>query len=239
MMEHIHSKEHIRKVSEQLFGYEEKWITSLMTDVNAYNLFCNIDNEIFIRFGRVPTALLVASAEKGDGRTSIAVLTAVLTAIHEPKKKVLLIDADTGYAGVSGIFGSAEGAKGLNDYFTGDAGFADCVLKSALDNLHIIPASVGGERKLKLSQDRFEEMICTAQQDYGLIVVDSPAAGSNNDTASLAKIVGNVLFVVRYGGPKREQIASVISEFARVNANILGAVLNQRIYPLPKFVYAR
>lgn len=239
MNDRIPVKDHIKVAVEQLFGNAQGRIKSLILDENAYNLFCDLDNEMFIAFERAPTALLVASTEEGEGCTSIAVLVAVLWALHQPRKKVLLVDADTRNAGASNLFGlpAGDGVKSLNHYFAGNADFGDCIRKSGLENLHVMTASVG-EWKLKLSPDRFEDLVNNAKRNYELVIVDSPASGKNKDAASLAKIIRNVLLVIGYGGPKREQINSVISEFRRVNANIIGAVINKRIYPLPRFVYS-
>jgi non-specific protein-tyrosine kinase len=63
-------------------------------------------------------------------------------------------------------------------------------------------------------------------QDADIVLFDAPPVMSATDAAVLATQVDGVLLVVNAGETKREQVRNAIERLQKVNANIVGSVLN-------------
>ena len=198
-----------------------------------------VENELYLAFGDKSVPLVVASAQPGEGRSTLAVLLAAEMASQNGGRPVLLVDADLNGGGAGRLLGVEDGGEGLAGYFAGAAGFDRVVRETALSNLDVGVAGAGARGRAAFSPAGFERFISEALTRYGRVIVDAPAARGNADLASLARVVGSVVLVVRYGGPNREQVRVVIDELARAGARLLGVVINQREYPVPQWLYGR
>ena len=194
-------------------------LIQILENEDAFRLYNKLDNEIFLSLGKESKPIIVASAQAGEGRTTIALLLASFSAAYDPSRKVLLIDGHLKGGDIGSFFEIHK--KG----------------KTELDNLHIITSNNRNGARIKLSHTRFTALIEEAKKLYDLIIVDSPPANISNDVISFAKVIKNVLLVVRYGGPNRQQIKRLVDDLKRAEANILGVVFNQREYHIPEFFY--
>jgi Mrp family chromosome partitioning ATPase len=210
----------------------------LLSDT-GFELYRAVDNELFLRNGNTGVCLGMASARPREGRTTTALLCAALSAAQAPRRRILLLDASLGDHGVGAQLGIAPGQPGLNDICRNGAPFDACVVTTALPNLHVIGGGDGEGKPRKLLQQEFGAFLAEARKRYQLVVADTPAGSENRDLISMAKLLDHMLMVVRYRYATREQIKPLIGEFASQQVSLLGAVLNRRVFPIPRFFYGR
>jgi Mrp family chromosome partitioning ATPase len=234
------STENINAALRPLFkaatGKNARWLETLLGSDDAATVFSALDGELFLLEKNIPPSVLITSAVRGEGRTSLAVLLAVFSAIQNKDRKILLVDADISGGGLADIF-ALVGKPGLGEFFHGQAEFSQCLHASVLPNLWITPLSRDKTGLAMLSLQAFQRFIDQARSKFDLVVVDGPAGGASKTVLSVANVVHTCVLVVRCGGPTREQIASLRSELERVGVNVLGCVLNQRKLVVPGILY--
>jgi Mrp family chromosome partitioning ATPase len=213
------------------------WLRPLLTNPESYRAFSALDNELFIRAEPFDGPLLIASSTRGEGRTVVAVLLSVLACAVDPSRRILLVDGDGNHGQLGKLLGLAEDAAGLSEFAEGQARLEDCVHATALPNLFLVPAARSGHRSAYLSPKGFESFVDLIRDQYDLTVIDSPAGGQSKHILSMARCVRNVLLVVKYGGPTREQLVELVTELRRARAEVLGCILNQREFVVPNLFY--
>lgn len=220
-------------------GSDLAHLRRLLTAPEAHDAFMALDNELFVHNRDAGTELMVASATRGEGRTTFALLLAVLTCAADADRRVLLVDGDFDNGCLGRVFGIEDGAPGLADYFDGKAQADQAVHATALPNLLLAPVSLGSRTPVRFAPRRFRCFMEDIRGRYDLVVVDTPAGGPNKAVISMASVVKRVLLVVKYGGPTREQVIQLMDNLARSGGEVMGAVLNLREYVVPRMMYGQ
>lgn len=216
---------------------QNRWCRKFLRHDDVFRLYNTLDNEVFLNAGQPPYSILVASSQSGEGATSIAVMYAALTAVFEPDRRMLLVDADLFATKKDSLLGLAGPKPGLGEYMRGTTEFDGAVQRSMLDNLHVVRNRQPGPDRIKFANRAFTTFMDEARRRYDLVVVDAPPARRSHDAVAMSRTVGHVIVVCRYGGPNREQVQVMLDRMKDAGANVLGAVLNQRIYPIPRLLY--
>ncbi|MCG3187120.1 MAG: hypothetical protein IOMNBAOH_01717 [Rhodocyclaceae bacterium] len=211
------------------------WVRFLLTATESYRVFAALDNELFICDSPIDGPLLITSATSGEGRTSLALLLAVLSAVADTKRRVLLVDGDSTGNGVGKLLGQT--GRGLAEFLAEKATMDECVRATPLPNLQVVPWCEATGPMPHFTARGFARFVDSVRTGHDLIVFDAPAAGQNKQVLSMARCIGSVLLVIRYSGPTREQVAEVALELRRAKANILGCILNRREFVIPDMLY--
>jgi Mrp family chromosome partitioning ATPase len=214
---------------------DQAWLRTLLTEPGAYDSYTALDSELFLHDLGPGAPVLVASAARGEGRTTMALVLAVLTAAADPSRRVLAVDADLQYGRLAATLGAAATSPGLAELFAGAAEPRQCVQPTALPNLFVAPR--GSEAAGLFSPVTFGRFMQEIAGSFDRVVVDSPARGGNSAVMALAKVVGAAIVVVRYGRSTREQVGSLQDELRHAGARVLGCVLNAREYVVPAALY--
>ncbi len=216
---------------------DRPWLRKVFHSRSAYAAYSALDTELFVRGQYTAGAVLLASVARREGRTTMSLILGSFTAALDATRRVLLIDADVDHGRLGEILGLAPTALGLSELFAGAATTNDCIHPTALPNLWVTPLAGAGNNSARLSPVQFQQFISEARQRFDLIVIDSPAGGENRTVLSLASIVKNVFLVIKYAGPTREQASFLLENLRRVDAEIIGCILNQRELVIPRFLY--
>jgi Mrp family chromosome partitioning ATPase len=170
--------------------------------------------------------LVFTSPRPGDGRSTIAANYALVAA--HVQRPVLLIDADMRKPSVHTMF-DLPLSPGLVD-----------VLRDRLDPWEVTHAlsSLGGLHVMTAGSTLaspgdvaaspvMAELLETVYEDCEAVALDSPAALTAADAASLASHRGtDVVMVVRRSG-KRRHVESALRRMAVTEANVVGLVINR------------
>jgi Mrp family chromosome partitioning ATPase len=104
--------------------------------------------------------------------------------------------------------------------------------------LNILPA---GETSLNpvtlLGVSKMKELMEEAKKEYDLVLVNCADLKDFRDGTVLSAYVDGVAIVINEGGTRREVIKSAIAPLEKRNVNIIGGILNNRRYHIPKFMY--
>lgn len=168
--------------------------------------------------------VLITSSLPAEGKTFVAANLAQ-SIVHQPDRKVLLIDADLRASRLHSSLG-APASPGLTDYLRGDADEYTVMQSGIEGNLCFIPggSQVSNPSELLLG-DRMKKLLDLVTPAFDWIIVDSPPALLVHDASSLADLCDGVLFVVKAGSTDFRMAVKGASEFR--NKNVLGVVLNR------------
>ena len=140
---------------------------------------------------------------------------------------VLLVDADMRRPMLHKIF-NINSEPGLSSLiFKEDMDLNDVVRKSEHENLMVMPsgpippypAEMLASQRMKMLTDQFANRF-----DY--VIYDSPPIIAVTDAAILASKVDGTIFVMDYGRVKWEEAANALEQLKKVNANLIGAIIN-------------
>jgi capsular exopolysaccharide synthesis family protein len=170
--------------------------------------------------------VLVTSSVPEEGKTTVA---SNLAFALGQVKKTLLIDADMRRPKIGRILGGANAnLTGLSQLVTGEAPLERCVYPVAQGSqLSVLPAGRIPPNPLELlASHRFTEAIERLAAAYDVIVIDSPPVQLVSDALVLSNLATDVVYVVKADDTPYPLARLGIRRLRRVNAPILGVVLN-------------
>lgn len=169
--------------------------------------------------------IVITSSNPEEGKSVVAANLAI--SIASTGSKVLLIDADLRRPRVHKLF-FLENYKGLSSLLAGDLKMDDVANETPVENLYVItsgpippnPAEILGSAKMN-------QFIEKASSVYDMIIFDSPPVNTVADASILSSIADGVILVVEAGVTAREAAILAKEQLEKINARILGVVLNK------------
>ena len=145
----------------------------------------------------------------------------------------LLVDADVAKPDVMNTVG-VKGGKGLVDVIGDDSiDLADCILKTDIKNLSILPAGKKHSFTTELlASEKMGNLIDELAQRYHdrVIVIDSPPVLASSASSVLAMHVGQILFVVEADRTSEEEVKEalqLIKNCDNINMILIGNIANK------------
>ena len=176
---------------------------------------------------RPPRVIMITSAMKGEGKTTV--LYNLAATLAQASHRTIMIDGDLRERGLTKLFCSnrTPGGVGLSDYLTGQAELAQVVRSTPVSGLDILPAGNRAPNPAELlSSATMRDLIAHLSEVYDFVLLDSPPILPVADGLTLSRIVDSVVLVVRSRSTERTMAQESRRRLLRVNARILGVVLN-------------
>lgn len=170
--------------------------------------------------------IVVTSARKGEGKTTVATNLAV--ALAHSSAPTLLIDADVRQPKVAQRFGLFERREGLSDYLSGAIDIDQLVVSSGIPNLYIATAgsSVTPNGVELITSRKMAELLRFLGKRFAHVIIDTPPVMAVGDGLVLSRLAGGVVLVVRSDDTPRRLAEEAAERLKQVNATILGVVVN-------------
>ena len=168
--------------------------------------------------------LLATSTGPDEGKSTTLANLAV--AIAQTGSSVVLVDCDLRRPTIHRIFG-LRNTDGLTNVALGEYRDALPFQDTAVPNLRILAAGPTPPNPSELlGSRRMSEVISVLKGQADFVLFDTPPIIAVTDAAVLASKVDGVLLVIRAGKTKRDLAKRAKELLDKVNANILGVVLN-------------
>ncbi|MCB0335355.1 MAG: CpsD/CapB family tyrosine-protein kinase, partial [Bdellovibrionales bacterium] len=170
--------------------------------------------------------VMVTSACKGEGKTSLGVNLAV--SLSQASQKTLLIEGDLRGAKVGTFFGVDCSTEGFSDYLAGKIENASDVIRSTVvDNLDIVHVGEIPEHPAELiGSPRLKKFFDSVSSEYDYVIIDAPPVLPVSDSLLLSQIVDSIIFVVRSKYTERAAAQEALRRLYAVDAEVMGMVLN-------------
>lgn len=180
--------------------------------------FSSLDNPV--------RTLLVTSTGPEEGKTTTLANLAVT--IAQTGSQVTLVDCDLRKPSLHDLFGLSS-EPGLTNVLLGadEIPYQNC----GIENLRILTAGpLPPNPSEMLGSRRMSEVIVQLKSEADYVLFDTPPVVIVTDAAVLATRVDGVLLVVSAGKTRRELAQRAKSLLDKVNAPLLGVVLNNVKY---------
>lgn len=177
-------------------------------------------------------SILITGVEAGEGKSTTLANLAVVMA--QGGKRVIAVDCDLRRPTLHKLFGLSS-EPGLTTAVLNNA--SDIPLQdTAIDGLRLLTSGPLPPHPSELLGSRqFELILAHLVADADIVLLDAPPVVAVSDAAVLATKVDGVILVVNAGKTKRDMARRARSLLEKVNAHLLGVVLNNA--PLERSVY--
>ena len=184
--------------------------------------------------GAPPKVIMLASTRPGEGKTSIAALTAIALGLNG--SKVLLVDGDLRRPAIHLRFRMGKGL-GLSSVLSGKAALKEAIAEwPNLPNLHILPSGpVPPLPSELLGSKQMEDLFAEARAQYDFVLLDTPPVLVVTDATVMGRIVDAAILIVRYGAVQRQVARRCVDLLDRSGAHLLGVVVNAVDYRAPEY----
>lgn len=177
---------------------------------------------------------LITSANRGEGKSTVASYLA-LTVARFRGKKSLIVDADLRRPKLHQIFHVPK-SPGLLECLEGRADPLDVVKDTPIENLKVIPSGANVSSPSHLFEgDILSEIFEKIKFYYDIVIVDSAPVIPVSDPMLMSSEVDGVILVLLAGKTPRSTVARARNILLDADANILGAVVNNLSEVLPYY----
>jgi len=202
-------------MSEAVLNDEERTFAEAVRSARTSVALSGIDKPL--------KRLIVTSSVLGEGKTTMSMNLAFAFGQME---KVVLVDADMRRPSVAGNCQMEHRSPGLSNIMAGTEELEDCIYQ--YKGIDVIPAGIVPPNPLELlSSKRFEELLKTLADKYDRVIIDSAPTQAVSDSLLLSSHADGVLYVVKSDSTTTHIAEDGLQRLTRVNAHILGVVLNQ------------
>jgi len=179
----------------------------------------------FASLDRQMRSLLITSPNPGEGKTTTLANLAVT--MSQVDQRVIMVDCDLRRPVLHQLFGLSN-ERGLTNMMLDDEALAHPpVQATTINGLSLLASGALPPRPADLlGSKRMELVLSKLLENADLLLLDAPPVMVVTDAVVLATKVDAVLLVTSAGETKREHAQSAIERLKKVNAHLVGAVLN-------------
>ncbi len=170
-------------------------------------------------------SIVVTSSSPMEGKTTTVANLAVTFA--QAGNKVLLIDSDMRKPRLHKIFVMSN-ARGLTDLLAEHDDYKRYIRSSDVPNLDILTCgTIPPNPSELLASNAMKQFMQEVKMDYDMIFMDSPPIVNVTDAAVISTFVDGTILVAYSGRVETGALKRAKELLDKVNANILGVVLNK------------
>ena len=174
-------------------------------------------------FDKEIQVIVITSSEPGEGKSTVAGNLAL--SLSQDGKKAILIDCDLRKPSIHKNF-KITNILGLSDVLIGKEDINNVVSKYN-DNLLILTSGkIPPNPSEMLASNSMTKLIEVLKETFDYIILDTPPVQAVTDSQILSAKADGTILVVKAQKTKRDSIKNAVALLNKVNANILGTVLN-------------
>ena len=193
---------------------------------------------LFLSCGsKAPHVVVLSGLEPQNGSSWVATCASEVLAA-QVDGSVCLVDANLRYPAVHEHFGIAN-HHGFTDAVLGSGplcGFTKRLSRNLwLLTCGSLEADFNGLLISERVQSRFQEL----RSEFDYVLVEAAAPSLYNDAVMLGQLADGMVLVIEAHASRREVAHNLKADLAHANVRMLGAVLNNRTFPIPQAIYSK
>lgn len=178
--------------------------------------------------------VVFSGTERGTGCTWLAAHVGnALAAVS--RRSVCLIDTTQHGRGLDGLF-NVSNHHGFTDAVAQSAPLDD-FLHRLNDNLWLLTAGSQVTPASLLSADKIATCISKVRAAFDYVIIDTAPLSASSTQLALASAADGIVLVLKANASRREIAHKMLQEMATANLRLVGAILNQRTFPVPHRIY--
>ena len=153
---------------------------------------------------------------------------------------VCAVDANFSFPQLHPHFG-VPSCPGLTDAVSDHGPLQSFVQQTPIANLWLISCGSGASEEVRtvLPPDRLQARLGDLRAQFDYILVSAPPAHLSADTIALGRFSDGVVLVLEANSTRREVAQKSKLSLETANVKLLGAVLNNRTFPIPRAIYSK
>lgn len=168
--------------------------------------------------------IVITSAGPMEGKTTTIANLAVTFA--QAGTKVLLIDADLRKPNVHKVFKFLNN-RGLTNFLTAQVELKSYIRHDIIKSLDILTSgTIPPNPSEILNSGAMKNFMERVRSEYDIVLIDSPPVCSVTDASIISTYVDGTILVVKSGKTEIDAVKRAKEILEKVNANIIGVVLN-------------
>ncbi|HBW6039210.1 TPA: polysaccharide biosynthesis tyrosine autokinase [Klebsiella pneumoniae] len=168
--------------------------------------------------------LMISGASPNAGKTFVS--TNLSAIIAQSNKKVLFIDADLRKGYTHKLF-EVSNDNGLSDLLAGKTDIAKAIKKLPAAGFDFISrGNIPPNRAELLMHERFGKLLEWANNEYDLVVIDTPPILAVTDAAIIGNYSGTTLLVARFEMNTPKEIEVSVKRFEQSGVKVKGCIMN-------------
>jgi protein-tyrosine kinase len=185
-----------------------------------------------------PRTVVFSSTESGNGCSWVCARVAEVLA-SQVTGSVCLVDANLRAPGLNQQF-AVENHHGLTDALRTRESMRSFAQPLSCPRLWLVTSGSSAEDgQSLLSSERMRLRMSELRAEFDYVLIDTPAVGSSNDATVLGSSTDGLVLVLKANSSRRETARGAIHDLRTAKVRVLGAVLNQRTFPIPQSIYDR
>jgi Mrp family chromosome partitioning ATPase len=182
--------------------------------------------------------VVVSAMESGNGCSWICARMAEVLA-SQVSGSVCVVDANLRSPGLHREF-NVPNHYGLTDAMQVNEPIRRFVTSLTRPNLWLLScgAQVEGMETM-LGSDRMRALLPELQREFDYVLIDGPPIESGDVSVVLGRSAEGIILVLRANASRRESARKAVRDLEIANVRVLGAVLNQRTFPVPESIYRK
>jgi len=169
--------------------------------------------------------LAITSPERAEGRSWFAANIAAVLA--QNGERTLLIDADMRHPRQHELF-NLSNAVGLSALLTGRAGREVVMRIHPQLRLFVLPAGILPPNPQELlGRPVFDVVLEHFAEQYGVIIIDTPAATETSDAQIVAARTGAAVMLARRNHTRHRELTATMQRFTQTGVNVIGSIINE------------
>lgn len=180
--------------------------------------------------------VVFTGSDAGDGCSWICARVAELLA-SQITGTVCVVDANLQAPTMHEQFGVGN-HHGLSDALRQSGTIRGYVSQLSRRNLALV--SCGSEAKdaqTLLTTDRMRMRLNELRSEFDYVLIDCPAMSESNVALSLGSVADGVVLVLKANATRKDKARGAVRDLQAAKVKVLGAVLNQRTFPIPDNIY--
>lgn len=185
-----------------------------------------------------PRTVVFTGVESGNGCSWICCRAAEILA-SQVRGPICVVDANLRSPGLHQHFG-VENHHGLSDALKATESIRKFVCPLGRQNLWLLScgANPANSHSLLIS-DPMRLRLAELRQYFEYVLIDAPALSRGSDSIVLGRAAEGVVLVLKANASRRDVARKAVQDLQNAGARVLGAVLNQRTFPIPQAIYAK
>ncbi|HEY6768945.1 MAG TPA: CpsD/CapB family tyrosine-protein kinase [Candidatus Sulfotelmatobacter sp.] len=186
--------------------------------------------------GNPPRTVVFSSSEPGDGCSWICARVGELLA-SQVAGSVCLVDANLQSPTLHEQF-SVPNHHGLSDALRHSGSIRGYVSQLSRRNLALL--SCGSQAKESaglVASDRMRARLQELREEFEYVLIDCSSISVSNEAISLGAASDGVVLVLKANSTRKDRARGAVQDLNNAKVRVLGAVLNQRTFPIPDSIY--
>jgi len=187
---------------------------------------------------KIPHHVVFTGTETGNGCTWMCAHVGEILA-SQVTSSVCMVDCNWKSPTLHEQFGF-ENHYGLTDALLGHDPIIQYAKRTSRQNLWVVSGGMPDENaQALLTSDRMRARVAELRTQFDYVLMDVAPLNICSHGMIFGGLADGVVLVLKANSSRRDTTREIIQQFANSNVRMLGAVLNQRTFPIPEQIYNR